>query len=80
MERSRCPASTMLEARYRIPGRSFRIEMEVTNHGDLPLSIGEMAAGNLRFINAAVKPVEPADLLVTIASFRGLIDAGSDGI
>jgi PAS domain S-box-containing protein len=26
------------------------------------------------------KPVEPADLLVTIASFRGLIDAGSEGI
>lgn len=65
-------SATMLEARYRIPGRSFRIEMEVTNRGDLPLSIGEMAAGNLRFINAAVKPVEPADEddLVAVDSLR----------
>lgn len=68
----RVVSASMLEARYRIPGRSFRIEMEVTNHGDLPLSIGEMAAGNLRFINAAVKPVQPADEddLVAVDSLR----------
>ena len=62
----------MVEARYRIPGRSFRIEMEVTNHGDKALNVGEMAAGNLRFINAAVKPVQPADDddLVAVDSLR----------
>ena len=54
-------AVRLIEARYRIPGRSFRIEMEVTNRSDSPITVGEMAAGNLRFINSAVLQVEPAD-------------------
>ncbi len=68
----RVVSARMVEARYRIPGRSFRIEMEVTNHGDRELTIGEMAAGNLRFINASVKPVQPADEddLVAVDSLR----------
>lgn len=51
----------LIEARYRIPGRSFRIEMQVTNTGSSPVTVGEMAAGNLRFINGAVLQVEAAD-------------------
>lgn len=51
----------LIEARYRIPGRSFRIEMQVTNTGSSPVTVGEMAAGNLRFINCAVLQVEAAD-------------------
>ena len=30
----RVVSAKMIEARYRIPGRSFRIEMQVTNHGE----------------------------------------------
>lgn len=52
---------TMGEARYRIPGRSFRIELSVTNRGDSPVTIGELAAGNLRFINGDVLKVLPRD-------------------
>lgn len=51
----------LVEARYRIPGRSFRIEISVTNAGSSPVTVGEMAAGNLRFINASVLEVKPAD-------------------
>ncbi len=52
---------TMDDARYRIPGRSFRIELTVSNNGQSPMSIGEFASGNLRFINSAVLKVEPKD-------------------
>lgn len=51
----------LIEARYRIPGRSFRIEISVTNSGTSPATVGELAAGNLRFINASVLQVKPAD-------------------
>ncbi len=49
------------DARYRIPGRSFRMELEVTNTGDSPVMVGEFAAGNLRFINSDVLQVTPKD-------------------
>ncbi|MDD3765010.1 MAG: methane monooxygenase/ammonia monooxygenase subunit B [Nevskiales bacterium] len=49
------------DARYRIPGRSFRMELEVTNSGDSPVMVGEFAAGNLRFINSDVLKVTPKD-------------------
>jgi methane/ammonia monooxygenase subunit B len=52
---------TMDDARYRIPGRSFRIELTVTNSGKAPLNIGEFASGGLRFINSAVLKVTPKD-------------------
>jgi methane/ammonia monooxygenase subunit B len=52
---------TMDDARYRIPGRSFRIELTVTNHGTEPVSIGEFSSGGLRFINANVLQVTPKD-------------------
>jgi methane/ammonia monooxygenase subunit B len=52
---------TMDDARYRIPGRSFRIELTVTNRGTEPVSIGEFASGGLRFINANVLQVTPKD-------------------
>lgn len=52
---------TMDDARYRIPGRSFRIELTVSNNGQSPMNIGEFASGSLRFINSAVLKVEPKD-------------------
>ena len=51
----------MVEARYRIPGRSFRVELSVTNSGNSAVTIGELAAGNLRFINSEVLKVVPKD-------------------
>lgn len=51
----------MLSARYRIPGRSFRVEIEVTNNGNTPVQVGEFATGGLRFINADVIKVQPRD-------------------
>jgi methane/ammonia monooxygenase subunit B len=52
---------TMDDARYRIPGRSFRIELTVSNSGKSPVGIGEFSSGNLRFINSAVLKVAPKD-------------------
>jgi len=51
----------MDDARYRIPGRSFRIALTVTNFGTSPLSVGEFASGSLRFINSSVHKVLPKD-------------------
>ena len=62
IERGDNPVSLkLIEARYRIPGRSFRLEVEVTNRGNSPLTVGEFAAGNLRFINPLVLKVKPRD-------------------
>lgn len=51
----------LVEARYRIPGRSFRIELKVTNTGTSAVTVGELAAGNLRFVNGAVLKVTAKD-------------------
>ena len=62
LEREPNPVSIkLIEARYRIPGRSFRLEVEVTNRRSEPVTVGEFAAGNLRFINSTVLKVKPLD-------------------
>jgi len=61
-------AIKLIEARYRIPGRSFRMEFDVVNDSDRPVTIGEFAAGNLRFINADVLDVKPRDEHDLVAS------------
>lgn len=57
----------LVEARYRIPGRSFRLKLDVTNEGNSPVTVGEFAAGNLRFINSEVLDVQPRDELDLVA-------------
>ena len=49
------------DATYRIPGRSFQMELDVTNNGDSTLFVGEFLVANIRFINPAFKAVEPID-------------------
>lgn len=62
LEREPNPLSIkLIEARYRIPGRSFRMEFDVVNRGAHAVTVGELAAGNLRFINAQVLDVRPRD-------------------
>ncbi len=70
-------AVDMVSARYRIPGRSFRMELEVTNNGKSPLRVGEFAAGGLRFINAEVQPVEPRDDDDLVAPDALRVDGGA---
>lgn len=67
---------TMGEARYRIPGRSFRVELTVTNRGDSPVTVGEFAAGNLRFINSQVLKVTPKDADDLVASDALRVEGG----
>jgi len=67
----------MTDARYRIPGRSFRMELEVTNTGDSPVTVGEFAAGNLRFINSAVLQVTPKDEDDLIAADALRVEGGA---
>lgn len=66
----------MVEARYRIPGRSFRIELSVTNTGSSPVTVGELAAGNLRFINNQVLKVQPKDQDDLVAPDALSVDGG----
>jgi len=66
----------LIEARYRIPGRSFRLELEVSNHGSSPVTVGEFAAGNLRFINAKVLDVKPLDDHDLVASDALRVEGG----
>ncbi len=69
LEQAENPISIkLIEARYRIPGRSFRMEFDVINDGDRPVTIGEFAAGNLRFINSNVLDVQPKDEHDLVAS------------
>lgn len=51
----------MGEARYRIPGRSFRVELTVHNGSDGEIQLGEFAAGSLRFTDSSVHKVVPGD-------------------
>ena len=67
----------MDDARYRIPGRSFRIELTVTNSGKSPVSVGEFASGGLRFINSAVLKVTPKDQDDLVATDALRVEGGS---
>ncbi len=67
------------EARYRIPGRSFKVEFDITNQGDRPLRIGEFAAGNLRFINSEVLDVQPRDSHDLVAAEALRVEGGPIG-
>lgn len=57
----------MLDARYRLPGRSFKVQLEVTNNGDSAVRLGEFLSANIRFINQEVmgnvEPVDEGDLI-----------------
>jgi methane/ammonia monooxygenase subunit B len=60
----------VLHATYDVPGRSMKIEMRMSNTGTSPLSIGEFATANLRFVNKAlpaananVDPAYPKELV-----------------
>lgn len=66
----------MGEARYRIPGRSFRIELMVTNNGRRPVTVGEFSAGNLRFINGKLLNVVPRDADDLVAPDALRVDGG----
>jgi methane/ammonia monooxygenase subunit B len=66
----------LVEARYRIPGRSFRMEFKVTNNGDSPMTVGEFSAGNLRFINSKVLDVKPKDDHDLVASDALRVEGG----
>ena len=58
----------LIKARYRIPGRSFKVEMNVTNNGESPIRLGEFMTANVRFINKEVMgTVERQDELDLIA-------------
>ena len=67
----------MIEARYRIPGRSFKVEFLVENHGQNAIDIGEFSAGNLRFINSDVLSVVPRDTHDLVAADALRVDGGS---
>ena len=43
-------------ATYTIPTRTFAMNLKVTNKGDTPIRLGEMATANVRFLNPAVPP------------------------
>lgn len=73
-------AIKLKRAEYDVPGRSMRLNIEMTNNTDQPLSVGEFTTANLRFINkklpaavAAIDPTYPQDLIPG----NGLIVDGS---
>ncbi|MBL4865713.1 MAG: hypothetical protein JKY67_04980 [Pseudomonadales bacterium] len=51
----------LVEAKYRIPGRSFRVELEVTNTLDTNVRLAEFVTANLRFGNPKVRRLKPRD-------------------
>lgn len=69
----------VVDARYRIPGRSFELTLRVKNKTDQKVQLGNFTIANVRFINPKVLKVKPVDShdLVASAGLRvddGLID------
>ena len=58
----------MNSATYRIPGRSFEMELTLTNHGTESYSLTEFSLASIRFINPDIKKLEPQDSHDLIAS------------
>lgn len=63
-------AIKVLHATYDVPGRSMKITARMTNNGDVPLTLGEFATANIRFLNTAlpaalanVDPTYPKELV-----------------
>lgn len=63
-------AVEMTDATYDVPGRSLRLDVEITNQSDTPMRLGEFSTANLRFLNqslevavAGVDPSFPKDLI-----------------
>lgn len=70
----------MLDARYRIPGRSFKVELDITNNSDHTYRLGEFLTANIRFVNKEVLPnVEPQDEDDLIARSGLVVEGGSIG-
>lgn len=68
------------EARYRIPGRSFKIDVDMTNNSDRPVKVGEFLTANIRFINHDVLgDIQPEDKQDLVASNGLIVKGGSDG-
>ncbi|MDA0822807.1 MAG: methane monooxygenase/ammonia monooxygenase subunit B [Proteobacteria bacterium] len=66
-------------ATYRIPGRSFRMQLAVVNNGPATLQIGEFLVANVRFINPLVKTVTAIDEHDLVASEGLRIENGAIG-
>lgn len=63
------------DATYRIPGRSFQMEVTITNNTDSALRIGEFMTANIRFINPKVLDVQPQDEDDLVAPNGLIVDA-----
>ena len=55
---------------FRVPGRSLRLDVEITNQSESPMRLGEFTTANLRFLDksldvavAGVDPSFPKDLV-----------------
>ena len=59
---------TLKDATYRIPGRSFQMELEISNNSQATYHVSEFLVSNIRFINPAFKSVEPIDSHDLVAS------------
>lgn len=69
----KAPPESVIEAElnnatYRIPGRSFSMELTLTNKGTDTYVLSEFSLANIRFINPAVKKLEALDSHDLIAS------------
>lgn len=64
------------DARYAIPGRSFRLEMTFTNNNDVPVRIGEFMTGHVRFLNPDVLTETVRDSHHTLAPTGLSVDGG----
>lgn len=49
------------DARYRIPGRSFQVEVYVQNNLSVPVRLAEFATANIRFGNPQVRVIKARD-------------------
>ncbi len=67
----------VLDARYRIPGRSFRLEIEVTNRGRKALQVAEFTTATVRFLNAQLLNDAPQDSHDLVAQDALRVEGGA---
>lgn len=67
----------VVDARYRIPGRSFELTLRVKNKSDQKIQLGNFTIANVRFINSNVLKVKPVDSHDLVASEGLRVEGGA---
>lgn len=67
----------VVDARYRIPGRSFELTLDVKNRSAKDVSLGNLTIANVRFVDPAIIDIKPVDAQDLVASGGLRVEGGA---